>query len=533
MADPRRRFADIFFHGWKSSLAALIAGMAVSVLLFGFWMPYWRIADQDMILAYQGLLFNDGRAQDYFDHPGYLSYLAIGAWYRLLHLAGVLQTHALSELPAATDAPAFNQAWQHLIEAGRALSFIFGAVFVYVYATLVRRIVGDWRLALVAAVALAYSGGFAMHIRMMRTELLSSAFVTTALLLVLVAAREDRSLRRNVLLMLAGLCSALAVAAKVQAILPALAIPVIALAFGCRLRETDDQARRLGTSGAVAALIVAIAAAAGYPAAALLLRGTAGLAEFAMYHPLGGGLSGVYQWCIALLVAAAMLTYAVVWRVRPIDTIAALGSVTLGLAIGVLSLDLRYDLHNVVAVANPIEHMFVFASAGASAFANQSQLVGSALFATFASAVVKVLAMHTFVLSTSARPTLLLEWFTIVGAIILWRRGERSLPLQVGLLVSIVWALDAVFTFRGLQIAYFVYTDPLLILAAVLVLSHLPDLQNRPSLQRRALAALAVYVVWAHLEPVKHALTRGEPQESCKWFPDLIPRVEHFPFCNT
>jgi hypothetical protein len=228
-----------------------------------------------------------------------------------------------------------------------------------------------------------------------------------------------------------------------------------------------------------------------------------------------------------------MLTYAVVWRVRPIDTIAALGSVTLGLAIGVLSLDLRYDLHNVVAVANPIEHMFVFASAGASAFANQSQLVGSALFATFASAVVKVLAMHTFVLSTSARPTLLLEWFTIVGAIILWRRGERSLPLQVGLLVSIVWALDAVFTFRGLQIAYFVYTDPLLILAAVLVLSHLPDLQNRPSLQRSALAALAVYVVWAHLEPVKHALTRGEPQESCKWFPAMIPRVERFPFCNT
>ena len=41
---------------------------------------------------------------------------------------------------------------------------MFGAMFVWAYATLVRRLVGDWRIALIAAIALAYSGGIAMHI---------------------------------------------------------------------------------------------------------------------------------------------------------------------------------------------------------------------------------------------------------------------------------------------------------------------------------------------------------------------------------
>ena len=141
--------------------------------------------------------------------------------------------------------------------------------------------------------------------------------------------------------------------------------------------------------------------------------------------------------------------------------------------------------------------------------------------------------MHTFVLSTSARPTLLIEWFAIAGAVVLWRRGKHRRPLQVGLLLLIVWGLDRMFTLRGLQLAYFVYTDPLLILAGVLVLAHLPDLQTRPWAQELGLGVLAFHVVWAHIEPVKKTFIQGEPEQSCVWFPGLIKQVERFPFCKT
>jgi hypothetical protein len=529
-----RAAATLLFPGWKSSLAALVAGMALSFFLFGFWMPYWRIADQDLILAYQGLLLNDGRPQEYFDHPGYLNHMANAAWFTLLHWLGLLQVHALSELPPAADVDGFNRAWQHLIEAGRLLSLMIGGLFVWVFATLIRRLVGDWRLAVIAAIALAYSGGFAMHIRIMRTELLSSGLITTALLLVLLAARERRSLARNMALALAGLCAAVAVVDKVQAILPALAIPVIALAFGNDTRPTDgdtgdpDDATPTG----LAAGLIVLAAAVGFIAVALMRQGMAGMASVPMYRPLGGGLSGLYQWGIVLFVPGAMLIYARLWRVRAVDAVAAIACMALGLGVGLLSLYLRYDLRNVIAVANPLEHMFVFASAGTAAFANEPRLISDALFSILAKGFAKAMAMHSFVLATSARPTLLLEWFAIAGAIVLWRRGERKLPLQVGLLIVAVWGLDTVFTLRGLQIPYFVYTDPILILAAVLILAHLPDLQHRPWAQKLALGVLVVYVTWAHLEPVKHALTRGAPQETCEWAPSLLEHVERFPFCK-
>jgi hypothetical protein len=523
------RVARVFFHGWKTSLVVVAAGMAVSLLLFGFWMPYWRIADQDLPLAYQGLLLNDGRAQEYFDHTGYLYHLVLAAWYCLLHWAGILPVHALSELPPASDVAGFDRAWQQLVEAGRALSLILGVAFVSVYATLVRRLIGDWRIAVMAAVALAYSGGIAMHIRIMRTELLSAGLVTSALLLVLVAARAG-SVRRHLLIAAAGLCASLAVVTKVQALLPALAIPVIVLAFGEVPRAPADRTDASGAAGRwlTAAVAAALAAAVAYPAAALLWQGMAG---GTVYRPLGGGLSGVYQWLVVLWVAGAMAAYARAWRVPAAEALTAMAALAFGIGLGLLSLDIRYHPQNVIAVANPIEHMFAYAASGASVLVHEPQMLTGAFAVELAKGFVRALAMHSFVFSTSARPTLLLEWFAIGGAIALWRRGERRLPLQAALLIVIAWALDAVFSLRSLQTPYFAYTDPLLILAAALELAHLPDLQTKRWAQNAAMCLLVVYVVWAHVEPVKAVLRHNQPQDACVWLPAHVSRVE-FPFCR-
>jgi hypothetical protein len=524
------RFGKVLFHGWKTSLIAVAVGMAVSLLLVGFWMPYWKIADQDLPLAYQGLLLNDGRAQEYFDHTGYLYHLLLAAWYRLLHWVGILRVHALSDLPPASDVAGFDRAWQQLVEAGRVLSLILGVIFVWAYATLVRRLVGDWRIAVIAAIALAYSGGIAMHIRIMRTELLSAGLVTAALLVILVAAREP-GIRRHLLIAVAGLCASLAVVTKVQALLPALAIPVIALAFGRMPAQSADRGTELsgGRRWAFAALATALAIAVAYPAGALLWQGMAGVTA---YRPLGGGLSGVYQWAIALWVVGAIAAYAAVWRVAVPDAVAAMAALVFGLSLGLLSLDIRYHPQNVIAVANPVEHMFAFAASGASVLVHEPQMLTGAFAVALAKGVAQALAMHSFVFSTSARPTLLLEWFAIGGAIVLWRRGERRLPMQAALLIVTAWALDAVFSLRSLQTPYFAYTDPLLILAAALVLAQLPDLQMQRRAQNAALCLLAVYVVWAHFEPVKAVLRHNKPQEACVWLPGHISRVV-FPFCRT
>jgi hypothetical protein len=522
------RFGKVFFPGWKTSLLAIALGMMLSLLLVGFWMPYWKIADQDLPLAYNGLLLNGGRAQEYFDHPGYLYHLLLAAWYRLLHWSGLLPVHALSELPPTSDVAGFDHAWQQLVQAGRVLSLILGVAFVWIYANLVRRLVADWRIAVMAAIALAYSGGVAMHIRIMRTELLSAALVTCALLIVLVAARSG-AVRRAIYIGLAGLCASLAIITKVQALLPALAIPIIALAFGekapAESREAPDAARHWIIAGVAAALAIAVA----YPAVRLLMQGIAGGAN---YRPIGGGLSGMYQWLIALFVAGSMVAYAVLYRVSVAGTIAAMAALACGLGLGLLSLDIRYDPQNVIAVANPIEHMFASAALGASPLVQEPQVLTGAFAAALVNGFLKALAMHSFVFSPSARPTLLLEWFAIIGAVVLWRRGERRPPMQVALLIVAVWALDAVFSLRSLQTPYFAYTDPLLILAAALVLAHLPDLQAQRWAQHAAIALLVVHVAWGHLEPVKAVLRHDARQEACVWLPAHVTLIR-FPFCRS
>ena len=35
------RALDLVFYGWRISIASILAGMLVSVLLFGLAMPYW------------------------------------------------------------------------------------------------------------------------------------------------------------------------------------------------------------------------------------------------------------------------------------------------------------------------------------------------------------------------------------------------------------------------------------------------------------------------------------------------------------
>jgi hypothetical protein len=257
-----------------------------------------------------------------------------------------------------------------------------------------------------------------------------------------------------------------------------------------------------------------------------------GMAGGTIYRPIGGGLSGIYQWLIALWVAAAMVAYAVVCRASLSGTIAAMAALVVGIGLGLLSLDILYHPKNVIAVANPIEHMFASAALGASSLVHEPQVLTGAFAGALAKGLLQALALHTFVFNTSARPTLLLEWFAIVGAIVLWRRGERRLPLQVAFLIVAAWGVDAVFSLRSLQTQYFAYTDPLLILAAALVLAHLPDLQTRRWAQHAAIALLVVTVVWAHLEPVKAVLAHKNPQEACVWLPAHVTLIR-FPFCRS
>src|SRR6202030_3340694 len=188
-------FDRLTFLGWRWGLAAIVAGLAASFFLFGYALIYWRNADMDFMVIYNALALNDGKTQLFFDHTAYFTILSVKLWFRLLPSLGLLDAWSLSAIPPASNAAAFNAAMTGAVRAGRILAWLIATGCVLIFAALVRRIVRDWRIALMATFAFAFSGGIAVHSRILRSELVAACPVIFGLM-VLIAAGRSRSVAR-------------------------------------------------------------------------------------------------------------------------------------------------------------------------------------------------------------------------------------------------------------------------------------------------------------------------------------------------
>src|ERR1700727_2097811 len=223
--------APLTFLGWWPGLAAIVSSLAVSFFLYGYAVAYWRNADMDFMVIYNALVLNDGKPQQFFDHTGYLTILIVKVWFEMLHGLGLLNSYSLSSMPPASDPHAFDAAMTSVIRAGRLVAWLIATGSVLVFASLIRAVVRDWRLALIATFAFAFSGGMAVHERILRTELVAACPVIFALMILIVIGRRACSARPLWMAFAAALC-VLGLENKVQAILLIAALPVLILPFG-------------------------------------------------------------------------------------------------------------------------------------------------------------------------------------------------------------------------------------------------------------------------------------------------------------
>src|SRR5258707_6822327 len=121
-------------------------------------------------------------------------------------------------MPPASNPAAFYIAMTSAVRAGRLLAFLIAAGCVLFFAALVRLMVRDWRVALLATLAFAFSGGVAVHSRILRSELVAACPVIFALMMLIVAGRRGSVARPLLMAVAAGLC-VLGLENKVQAIL--------------------------------------------------------------------------------------------------------------------------------------------------------------------------------------------------------------------------------------------------------------------------------------------------------------------------
>lgn len=520
-------FDRLTFLGWRRSLAAVVAGLAVSFLLFGYFVVYWRNADMDFMVVYSALAMNAGKPQQYVDHPAFLTILSVKSWFAALHQLGLLDAWTLPAIPKATEGAGFDAAMTHAIRAARVLAFGIAMGCIAIFAALSRLIVRDWRVALLATFAFALSGGVAVHLRILRSELVAACPVIFALMLLIAIGRRAHAARPLGLALAAALC-VLGLENKVQAILLIGALPVLILPLGS-LQSTSAAFWRTGGAWVAVVIAAAVAIAAAWIAWPLISVGLdRALLATAQFHPLLLNRYGIYQTALLVLIAACMIAYATLWRINVAETLASIVAVIAGAALTLLLLNLDYNTANVIAVVNPLEKMLTFADPNTANAADSASPLAAILL--LLQGLGGVLARYTFVLHSSPRPTVFLIWLIIPGMIVAWRRGERQVVLQAAILMLAALAIDTLGVRRGLKAEYFIFSDPLIIITGAILLDCLRDLRFHRWAYPIAATLLGLHIAFSQAEPVKYAFKRTGPESTCEWNSYYMPLMP-LPWC--
>jgi hypothetical protein len=521
-------FDRLNFLGWRWGLTAVVGGLAISFFLFGYALIYWRNADMDFMVIYNALVLNDGKPQLFFDHTAYITILSVKYWFWLLHGLGLLDAWSLSAMPAASDATRFDAAMTSAVRAGRLLALLTATGCVLIFAVLIRRVVRDWRIAMMAVFAFAFSGGVAVHSRILRSEMVAACAVIFALMILIAAGRRGSVARPLAMAVAAALC-VLGLENKVQAILVIGTLPVLILPFGSTAGASvafwrHSPWRWLATL--IAAMAALAAAAAAWP---IIATGfDRALLEAAQFRPLLLGRFGVFQAALLILIGGCMIVYAAIWRFSTAETLATMCAVTAGALIALLTLNIEYNASNVIALINPLEKMLRFADASTADAADRSSLWGILLILLDGAG--SVLARYTFVLHPSPRPTVFATWLIVPGIVYAWSRGKKLAAIQAFALLLAAIAIDTLTLRRGLKTEYFIFTDPLIILACATVLESVSDLRFHKWAYSVAAVLFALHMAIGQADPVKYAFKRSGPESICEWNQHYMPLLP-LPWC--
>lgn len=514
-------------YGERRGMLIIYLALTLSFVLAGYFVIYWRNADMDLMIVYSALAMNDGLPQHYVDHTGYLTIISVKYWFQLLHSVGLLDAYRLSAIPSAANVPAFDAAMTSAIRAGRVVSFLTTLGLVAIFAGLARRVFRDWRIAQLVTFAFAFSGGIAVHMRILRTELIAASLPVFALLILIIVARRASAMRPLWIGLAAALC-VIGMENKVHAILLVMTLPALAVPFGARDGASAAFWRNAATGWPGVAASAAVAAVAVWLAWPLLRMGfdPAAIRAFDLV-PAFSDHFGAYQPLIGGWVVACVVVFALIWRVSATETLATLFAIIAGMALALLIVKIDFSPINIIAVLNPAERMLTFAGneGGISAEGGISgaihQMIGQGI---------EALKRYTFVLRSSPRPTVFLVWLVLPGIVLALKRGERLVALQATMLMAAAFAIDMVGIRRGLKPEYIIFSDPLIILAGAVLLERMIDLRWHRLAYPIGLSLIIAHVAVSQAEPVKHVMKRSGPDYICDWnqvYEPLLP----LPWC--
>jgi hypothetical protein len=92
--------------------------------------------------------------------------------------------------------------------------------------------------------------------------------------------------------------------------------------------------------------------------------------------------------------------------------------------------------------------------------------------------------------------------------------------------------IDALGVRRGLKSEYFIFTDPLIILAGAILLCSLSELRFHKWAYPLAAVLFGLHIVIGQAEPIKYAFMRRGPESICEWNRYYLPLLP-LPWCKS
>ncbi|MCK1733953.1 hypothetical protein IVA79_08295 [Bradyrhizobium sp. 138] len=91
--------------------------------------------------------------------------------------------------------------------------------------------------------------------------------------------------------------------------------------------------------------------------------------------------------------------------------------------------------------------------------------------------------------------------------------------------------IDALGVRRGLKVEYFVFTDPLIIIAGMLLMARIEFVRFHRATYPIGATLIALHVVVGQAEPIKMLIKRSGPESICEWRHDHLSRLD-LPWCT-
>lgn len=448
-----KTFEDPFFRAILVIIPPIYFGIYHDIFR-----SYLTTSDMDVVAVYQALRFNDGLPQTHYDHNGYMNFLMISFFLKVVGWINLIEYSALTELVNAKDS---ENAFAQLVYALRFYSIGLSCIAALIFYKILSKLINHCLFALLGAVLFSASYGLITNALKSRPELLAMIFTLLAFLYAIKSVNEWSLNGRTYLnAFLLGTMVTFAMMTKFQVIFPLFFMPVLIVVMGQdaaidpfsgNFRYCNDR-RMLATLALLAS-----------SSPIIILLGMYVHNTFFWSGPYTE-LAGWYQVPIYLYIAMSLWIYKLKYNLSTEATLTSLILVTCGMLLPVYLYFIHFLEANLVSTANFYDWLRVYTNYDIR-YAESPSL---AIITKFLEEIPILVKRYVSIKDLIETPYLGMHM--VVGFLTLclfkFRQWKCALIIIVLLLVSVFCEIG--FSLRYLAPEYYIYFEGWTIIAIVL-----------------------------------------------------------------